>query len=202
MTTNVSWTVRGVAVATAALALACSGEGASVRDGTSGSSGPSGSSDSTSPSGSSGSSGSQGGHGEALFDAPSGAATPDSIFGVWGGTKHDGRVTFDTRMRLSPKSATFATRCAVDGSTKTSPVVGVTVAARITDDSFVLTESRSDEDASVVRCAVSVSPREVKRCAADVPKGFESNCFTIEGSRFTDFGASSFDTFELTKLSD
>jgi hypothetical protein len=106
-------------------------------------------------------------------------------------------------MKLSKDSATLATRCTLRSSGKVSGIVGVTAAARITDAALVILESKSDQkDDGSVRCAVNVSPREVKRYDADVSKGFERNCFKVEGTQFTDFGDSSFDSLEMTKLSD
>ena len=202
MNTRITWILHAFAGGAALIAVGCSGHNTGVADGTSGSSGGDGSSGS-SGAGSSGSSGAHPSDSEALFQAPTGTATPDTIFGVWGGSLKNNGITFDSRMRLSTASATLATRCTLDSSGKTSGIVGVTAAARISGASLVILESKSDQkDDGVVRCSVKLAPREVKRCAADVTKGFERDCFTIEGTQFTDYGASSFDKVELTKLSD
>ena len=200
MNTKMTWILlRGLALATALVGIGCSGHDASAVDGTGSSSGSSGSS--SGGSSSSGGGSSSGGTGAALFDAPTGAATPDSIFGVWAGTIKGTGVTFDTRMRLAATSATLATRCTL-ASGASSAVVGVTVAARISADGFVILESKSDkQDDGTVKCAVNVTPKQIKPCSAE-DKGFEHDCFALEGTTFTDYGATSFDKSEFTKLSD
>ena len=200
MRTNMTWMIRALAVAAAVVGVGCSGHDASPVDGTGGPSGSSGSG--VNNGGSSGSSG-HASESEALFKAPTGTATPDSIFGVWGGTTKDNGVTFDTRMKLSATSATLATRCTLDDTGAVSGIVGVTAAARVSAESLVILESKSDKkDDGVVKCGVNATPREVKRCGADQDRGFERNCFRLEGTSFTDFGATPFDKIELTKLSD
>jgi hypothetical protein len=200
MNTNIAWNLlRGLTLAMASVVAGCSGHDASPVDGTGSSSGSSGASSSSGGSSSGGSSGS--GTGAALFDAPTGAATPDSIYGVWAGTIKGTGVTFDTRMKLSAASATLATRCTL-ASGSSSAVVGVTVAARISADGFVILESKSDKkDDGTVKCAVNVTPKQIKPCSAE-DKGFEHDCFALEGTTFTDYGATSFDKSEFTKLSD
>ena len=196
MNTHIAWSIRGLALATALVGIGCSGHDASAIDGTSSSSGAAGTP------GSSSSSGSAGSAADALFEAPTGTATPDSIYGVWGGTLKDNGTTFDTRMKLSATSATLATRCTLANGAS-SAVVGVTVAARISADGFVILESKSDKkDDGTVRCAVNATPKQIKPCTADEPKGFEHDCFLLEGTTFTDFGSTAFDKSEFTKLSD
>ncbi len=196
MNTNMAWIIlRGLALATALAGVGCSGHDASTVDGASGS-GSSGSS-----SGTSGGTPGRAAESDALFEAPTGGATPDSIYGVWGGTLKDGGVTFDTRMKLSATSATLATRCTL-ASGAASAVVGVTVAARISVEGFVILESKSDKkDDGTVKCAVNVTPKQIKPCSAD-DKGFERDCFVLEGTTFTDYGATPFAKSEFTKLSD
>ena len=114
-----------------------------------------------------------------------------------------GGVTFDSRMRLSASSLTLATRCTLESNGKTSAVASVTAAARISDVSIAVLESGSDEkDDGSVRCSVTLKARELRRCAQDVGKGFEHDCFTLEGTQFVEHGETSFDVLELTKLSD
>ncbi len=193
MNTNITLSIRGLALATALVGIGCSGHDASGIDEASG--GTSGSSGSSS-------SGGAGAAADALFEAPTGTATPDSIYGVWGGTLTNNGTTFDTRMRLSATSATLATRCTIE-SGASSAVVGVTVAARISAEGFVILESKSDKkDDGTVRCAVNATPKQIKPCTADQPKGFERDCFSLEGTTFTDYGASPLQKSEFTKLSD
>ena len=169
----------------ALLAIGCSGSGASVADGTSGAPGAPGGSGS-----------------DAMFAAPSGTATPDSIYGLWGGTIEDGSITFDTRMRLSKGSATIAARCTT-AEGKHSSTVGVTAAARISDEELAVLESKTDaKDNGVVKCSVSLTPKDVKRCTSDMPKGFERDCFKLEGMTLFEFGKTPLEKIELTKLSD
>ena len=195
MNTNFAWSMRGLALATALVGIGCSGHDVTGVDGPSGAS-------SGSSSSSSSSSGGAGTAADALFEAPTGVATPDSIYGVWGGTLTDNGTTFDTRMKLSATSATLATRCTL-ASGASSAVVGVTVAARISAEGFVILESKSDKkDDGTVRCAVNATPKQIKPCGADQPKGFERDCFVLEGTTFTDYGATTFEKSEFTKLSD
>jgi hypothetical protein len=178
----------------AVAAAGCSGHDASPLDGPS-KSGSSGSSSSNAP-----------GHspeGDALFQAPSGGVTPGTIFGLWGGTIEEGSVTFDSRMKLTATSITLATRCTLTSSGAVSGIVSVTAAARVTDDSVVILETKNDAaDDGVVRCRVTAAPREMKRCRDDQPSGFEQNCFTVEGTTFTTYGTSPLDKAVLVKLSD
>ena len=138
-----------------------------------------------------------------MFQSPTGSATPDSIYGLWGGLKKDGVLSSDTRMRFSKDSAIIAMRCRLDSNGKASAVVSVASAARVMEESIVLLDSKTDRNDDLgVPCVVNVSPREVKRCAASVTGGFEHDCFKVEGTQLTDYGMSSFDAMAMTKLSD
>jgi hypothetical protein len=171
-----------VAVGLASLAVGCSG--ASTGDGGAGGAGV--------PS-----------VGASMFDAPSGAATPGSIYGVWGGTLVQGDLAFDTRMKLASGSVTVASRCTRTSDGARSGIVGVTAAARITADAMDVLESKSDtKDDGVLKCTVNVTPRQLPRCAAGQPAGFERGCFKLDGTTLVEFGTNGLDKLELTKLSD
>jgi hypothetical protein len=193
-------------VTSGALAIAsigCSGESAGVP-------GSSGSSDPFASNGSSGSSGSSGGRssftppsdGEALYGAPFGSATPDSIFGLWGGSLNEGGTLFDMRMKIGASAITFANRCTVSNG-KRSGVVSVTAAARVSQESVVVLETKQDQkDDGIVRCSVSLTPRQLERCGADQHEGFERECFRLDGTKLEIFGETSFEKFSFAKLSD
>lgn len=181
------WLTVGVALA----AFGCSGASGSDVNGSSGSSGANG-----------GGAGPGGGasDGEALFDAPSGSATPGSIYGVWGGSANDNGITFDMRMKMNASSMTVAARCERSGTS--TPVAGVTVKARITDSEIDVLESAQDERKNGdLTCRASPKPGSIPRCG-DKDEGFEHDCFTLSGTSLTIFGTTSFDKMALTKLSD
>jgi hypothetical protein len=46
-----------------------------------------------------------------LFDAPTTAATPDEVTGLWGGSLEQGSVRFDTRFKFEAGKTTVATKC-------------------------------------------------------------------------------------------
>jgi hypothetical protein len=174
--------VHTVAVGLASLAMGCSG--ASSGDGGAGADGVPAA-------------------GAAMFEAPSGAATPGSIYGVWGGTLVQGDLAFDTRMRFASGSVTVASRCTRTSDGARSGIVGVTAAARITADSMQILETKSDtKDDGVLKCSVGVTPLQLGRCAADQPAGFERGCFKLDGTKLVEFGTNGLDKLELTKLSD
>jgi hypothetical protein len=141
--------------------------------------------------------------GASMFEAPSGAATPGSIYGVWGGTLVQGDLAFDTRMKLASSTVTVASRCTRTTDGARSPIVGVTSAARITADSMQILETKSDTtDDGVLKCTVGTTPLQLARCGADQPAGFERGCFKLDGTKLVEFGTNGLDKLELTKLSD
>ena len=140
----------------------------------------------------------------ALFDAPTGAVTAGTIFGLWGGVD-DGNAgtSIDVRVKLTPTTISNALRCKLTSTQHQSGIVGVTAAARNTEDDLVFLESKNDSfDDGTIRCSTSVAPRELKRCASDVSPGFEESCFTLEGTTLTLFGDTQLDKLVLLKLSD
>ncbi len=141
--------------------------------------------------------------GDALFQSPSStSATPDSIFGLWGGSLQPGDGwTFDTRIEMAAGSITFATRCtSPDG--RTGGIASVSAKARISNDDISVLESKSDEKKlGDVTCRANATPGETKACTPD-QKGFEQTCFTLEGTSLTIYGATTFDKLAMTKISD
>lgn len=126
--------------------------------------------------------------------------TPDSIYGTWGGVLEDGQLRFDSRIRLTPGSISFATRCELpDG--RESAVASVTAKARISDDEIAVLESKKHEiPMEGGTCRAFARPTTTSRCTAR--EGFETSCFRLDETRLVIFGASPFDKLELTKLSD
>jgi hypothetical protein len=149
----------------------------------------------------SGSGSASGSAAEALFTAEPGAsATPDSLLGVWGGQMKELSVTFDTRMKIGSSSVTFATRCVMDDG-RESAVVAVTASARVTSDNIAILESKKDEkNTGGVTCRANARPGETKRCAK--VDGFQKECFHLDGTALTFYGATPFEKLELTKISD
>lgn len=190
-----------------AASLGCSGtgtggdliagsSGAASSSGTAGGSGAGGgvSSGRTSDDTASGSS-----DGASLFDAPSGTATPDSIYGLWGGPASDMGVSFDMRMQIGPSSVRFATKCEENGVRP--PVAVVTARARVTSEEIALLESKEHVTSqSGVTCRAALRVNTLRRC--EVRSGFERECFTLEGTQLVVYGASSLQKTSFTKLSD
>jgi hypothetical protein len=137
----------------------------------------------------------------ALFGAPSGAATPGVLLGLWGGVAEANGVTFDSRMRLAGAQITLAARCRLpDG--RMSGVVSVAAAARVSADAITVLESKSvDKDDGVVRCAIHASPFELRRCSSDTFE-LKRMCFVLEGSTLTQYFENPLEKIEYTKLSD
>jgi hypothetical protein len=176
--------------------------GCAGSDNVSGTGTPSGSSSGGSSSSSGGASSSSGGSPavDGLFQAPSGGATPDSLYGVWGGSLKDLSFTFDSRIKLSESSMTFATKCVRDDGTQ-SAVVGVTVAARVNDAEIAVLESKQDEKKTGdITCRANARPGTTKKC--EKVDGFQKECFALDGTKLVIYGTTSFDKMDLTKISD
>jgi len=140
--------------------------------------------------------------GAALFDSPSSTdATADSIYGLWGGVMKDLDFTFDTRMRLTPDSITFATRCDHDGTS--GAIAGVTAKARVNAEEVAVLESKKDErKLGDLTCRANAHPGNTKRCANSTDNGFQTQCFILNGTELTFYGDSPFDKLSLIKISD
>ena len=137
--------------------------------------------------------------GDALYDAPTGEATPDVIHGLWGGAANDGGIDFDIRIRLSPTQLTEAVRCT--RGRDSTPTASVSVKARITNEEIAVLESKTDERRGTdLSCKAAPRPASVTRCKGD--RAIERDCFTLSGTSLVMYGASSLDTLRLTKLSD
>lgn len=191
-------TPRRIALCTAlALALAaCSGSSNSDVGSPSGSTNKGGGTTNDADNPSSGSSGDSADH-EALFTA-GGDATPDSIFGVWGGTLEEAGLRFDSRMKLDASSVTFATRC--NAGSETSAVVGVTVRARVSASEVAVLES--DQNSVPFRndsCRAQARVSTFKACTSEQ---MASNCFLLDGLELHFYGTNQFDKTTLTKISD
>ena len=137
------------------------------------------------------------GGGDSLFVAPSGEATPDDIYGTWGGAMKRANVTFDTRMRFAKDRATVAAKCQLDDG-RTTDVASVTVTARVDANEITLLESRRDErKLGDFSCYANAHPETLKACADDFVK---TNCFELSGTSLTIYGEA--EQLELTKLAD
>lgn len=191
-------------VAAGAAALGCSGTGSGgdLVGGSSGASGASGAAPGSNgaSSGRDGTSqGSSSSDGAALFDAPSGTATPGSIYGLWGGPASDMGVSFDMRMQIGPSSVRFATQCEENGVRP--PVAAVTARARVTSEEIAVLESKEHVTSqSGVTCKSTLRVYTVRRC--EVRSGFERECFTLDGTQLVIYGKSSLEKIALTKISD
>lgn len=184
-----------LALSLSVLTFACSGSSSGVSDGSNGGNGSGSGSGHGSGSGS-------GTAGDALFQTPSStAATPDSIFGLWGGALPEQGWTFDTRLKLDEATFTLGTRCkSPDGQQGGTAVVSAK--ARVSNDEIDVLETKHDEHKiGDVDCKADIAPSEAKRCL-ESDKGFEHDCFTLEGTKLTMFGHTPFDKLEMTKISD
>lgn len=140
--------------------------------------------------------------GAALFEPPSSTkATPDSIFGTWGGSADDGGITFDIRMHFEKSSMTLAGRCSrePDGTT---PIVSATVSARVSNDGISILESKENVSTNgKIACRVHPTPIEWKPCPTDdfaQPK----KCFDLSGTSLSFYGDTPLEKSTLTKLTD
>ena len=134
---------------------------------------------------------------DSLFVAPSGEATPDDIYGTWGGAMKRANVTFDTRMRFSANRMTVAAKCQLDDG-RTTDVASVTVTARVSEKEITLLESRRDEKKlDDFSCYANAHPETVKACGDDFVK---TSCFALSGTSLTIYGEG--EQLELTKLAD
>jgi hypothetical protein len=137
-----------------------------------------------------------------IFDPPpSGkSATPDSVFGLWGGAIDRGGIKFDTRFKLTSSSMTAATRCIYRDGTPTLEAQ-VTVAARVTEEEIATLESDVNESVSgKATCRTEVDVVERKRCASDAFQ--KTECFELAGRKLTFYGKTPLESTALTKLSD
>jgi len=183
-------------------AAACSGSPASIGDShATGSGSGSGSGTSGGGSGSGTGDGIAGADAEGLFDAPSDtSATPGSIYGLWGGAMKDMDWTFDSRIRLSAGAFTFATQC-ISPSGVSGGIAAIRAKARVDANQIAILESRNDEKkVGEINCRANAHPGETNRCAE--VDGFQTNCFVLEGTSLTFYGATPFDKMEMTKISD
>jgi hypothetical protein len=180
--------------------FACSGSSA-TGSGSSSSGSPGKADDGSGPAGGSGTG--SGSAGDALFQTPADtSATPDSIFGLWGGSLDNEGFTFDTRVKLASDAMTFAQRCTDDSNGAQGGVASVVAKARVSNDDVTCLESKNDEQkVGSITCRAATTVGDTKRCAPE-DKGFESNCFELDGTSLTIFGATSFDKLVLTKISD
>jgi hypothetical protein len=121
----------------------------------------------------------------ALYDPPGGPSTA-SLTGRWGGAK-DGS---DTRWVLAASSIQLANKCG-------SKIVGVSVAAEVSESAIRILESKQAGDDS---CFVNATPGTLTVCPTDpfMPK---TNCFIHDNMTLTLF-ANDVDFLALTKIDD
>jgi hypothetical protein len=181
-------------VVVALAASACSGGGATVG-------GDDGDTGGGSGSGSGSGDGIATSDAEALFDADeTDDVTPDSIYGLWGGAMKDMDWTFDNRVRLTETSFTLATRCE-DPDGAVGGIAAVQAKARVDDSQIAVLESRRDERVlGKITCRASARPGELTRCTED--DGFQHDCFELDGTSLTLYGATPFDKLAMVKISD
>ena len=105
---------------------------------------------------------------DALFSPPSQATrTPDSIFGVWGGSAAGG--VLDVRMHITPDRMVVANRCHFGETTVTA---GVTSSIAVTDEDITVFESDDD-----------IVPFGDLECRASLRPGQMS--YQLDGTRLT-----------------
>jgi len=100
---------------------------------------------------------------ESLFQPSTGNITPNSLLGVWANTSVENNVRTELRFRFTATSATLAGRCQYLTTGK-SDIVGVTVAARVSNTEIKLLESKTDVKQN---CQVYLSPTTLLRCGFD-----------------------------------
>ena len=140
-----------------------------------------------------------------LFSAPSGAATPDRLQGLWGGSADQSGLQFDLRVRVDDAQTTVAAHCQWTDGTELH--VGAEAASRITEkpqgdaSCFPLTPGGDPSECGDVEFLESKSDRQQsgdKWCSIDLhPQAYD---WTMSGLklRFTLNGQD----VDLVKLSD
>ena len=140
-----------------------------------------------------------------LFTAPSGAATPDRLQGLWGGGEDQGDLRFDLRVRVADAQTTLAVHCSWSDGTELH--VGAEAASRISQkpqgdtSCFPLTPGGDPSECGDVEFLESKTDRQQsgdKWCALDIhPEAYD---WTMAGLklRFTLNGQQ----IDLVKLSD
>lgn len=105
--------------------------------------------------------GSSGPSPDSLFGPPTDpSTTPDSIYGLWGGSADVGGGKLDFRVDIQLAEVTFANRCTFENGAQST--VGVTVAASVTSSDIVVKESKSDASGSgLTACRVDATPVDV-----------------------------------------
>lgn len=127
---------------------------------------------------------------EALFDAPTTDATPDSLFGVWARTGNTTLNGFGSewRARVAEDSITLAQK-----ELRKGQIVYVTAAARVTAGKITIVESKSAAfggDAYAFG-SVTLTISEVARCAGEDEEDISHGCFRVDGTRLLNaFGGS------------
>ena len=108
--------------------------------------------------------------------------------------------SFDTRVRISATSITFATRCQRTDGAK-GGIAAVTSRARVTSSRMEILESKDDaRTLDDITCRASTRPGSSERCSASALSRTE--CFEISGTSLVLYGATPLDKLELTKISD
>lgn len=114
--------------------------------------------------------------GAALFAEGSGPTTPDSMLGLWTASEDANGVHVDARLRLSATSFTMAAR--VKSSRGTSPICGVTGAARVSNDDLQTLEVKTDERGAEQTCSLATEVDDQRPCQNNVVPG----CFKLSGT--------------------
>lgn len=136
-----------------------------------------------------------------LFDTPSGAATPDQLTGLWGGTTEVGNATADVRLRFGAGDLTAASRCKwSDGTVLTAGAKGKSRTTPKTEG-ICMPISSGKTSCGELETLESVSDKRTlgdKWCAVSFsPRAYE---YRISGTKAQlVFGA---ETLDLVKISD
>ncbi len=104
---------------------------------------------------------------DALFDAPASSKTTATVRGIWAGSF--GYSQADVRVKIEGSSITAAMRC------NNRTTVGVTVAAKVTETSIRVLESKAS-GTGFSSCSVSFKPVSIPKCANTNDIG----CFTAD----------------------
>jgi hypothetical protein len=140
---------------------------------------------------------------ESMFGPPASGSktTPDTIYGLWGGSASSGSLKYDLRLRVSAESTTLAARCSfADGTVLT---VSASAASRISDDSklaclpvkgaaakcgeVTMLESKSDRSQVGDKwCSIDLKPAAYPYAVAGLTLEFQTDTERVDLVKISD----------------
>lgn len=114
---------------------------------------------------------------DGLYAPAQAAVNTSSVFGTWGGSSEQSGFDLERRIKLTASSITLSLRCTKGAE---SAIVGVTVAATVTETNATVTEGKSDSKVVAgAQCAVQITAGQAALAASDGKLNF-GNVFTFD----------------------